>query len=102
MPSLTEGLPLTALEALALGRCIVASAVGELPEALAGEAGVLVPPGDAAALSKALREVRDPEVRARLEEKARERARGYGIAAMADSYASLYGRALSSGSSSSR
>jgi len=101
IPSLTEGLPLTALEALDLGRCVVASAVGELPELLAGGAGVLVPPGDAAALSEALQSARDEAYRARIEEKARARARRYGVAAMAGAYASLYGRALS-GSISSR
>jgi len=101
MPSLTEGLPLTALEALALGRCIVASAVGELPEVLGDGAGLLVPPGDVAALADALRQARDPALRGCIEEKARARAGGYGAAAMAGAYASLYRRALS-GSSSSR
>jgi glycosyltransferase involved in cell wall biosynthesis len=101
LPSLTEGLPLVALEALALGRCIVASAVGELPQLLAGGAGVLVPPGDVAALSEALAMLHDGEVRARAEARAVERARSYGAAAMAGAYASLYGRALA-GSSSSR
>src|SRR5438128_2063823 len=101
IPSLTEGLPLTALEALALGRCVIASAVGELPELLAGGAGVLVPPGNAAALSEALQSARDEAYRAEIEEKARARARRCGVAAMAGAYASLYGRALS-GSISSR
>ena len=80
---------------------MVASAVGELPELLADGAGVLVPPGDARVLSDALRGARDQAYRARIEEKALERARRYGIAAMAGAYASLYGRALS-GSTSSR
>lgn len=101
IPSLTEGLPLTALEALALGRCVVASAVGELPELLADGAGVLVPPGNAEVLSEALRSARDQAYRVRIEEKALARARRYGIADMAGAYASLYGRALC-GSSSSR
>jgi glycosyltransferase involved in cell wall biosynthesis len=101
MPSQTEGLPLTALEALAFGRCIVASAVGELPEVLGDGSGLLVPAGDVPALAGALREARDPALRARVEEKALARARGYGAAAMAGAYASLYGRALS-GSRSSR
>ncbi len=100
MPSLTEGLPLTALEALALGRCVVASAVGELPELLGGGAGVLVPPGDAGALSEALDTLHDGEVRARVEARALSRSRDYGIAAMAGAYVSLYGRALSGRSSS--
>ncbi len=100
IPSLTEGLPLVALEALALGRCVVASAVGELPQLLCGGAGVLVPPGDATALASALRRLRSPEARAALEGNAAARARDYGVAAMAGAYASLYGRALSGSSSS--
>jgi glycosyltransferase involved in cell wall biosynthesis len=56
LPSLHEGLGVAALEAMAAGRPVVASRVGGLPEALGeGEAGVLVPPGDAAALAAALR-----------------------------------------------
>jgi glycosyltransferase involved in cell wall biosynthesis len=101
LPSLTEGLPLTALEALALGRCVVASAVGELPDLLEGGAGVLVPPGEPLALSDALRRLQDSGTRAGIEARAVERARAYGVAAMAGAYASLYKRALS-GSSSSR
>jgi len=101
LPSLTEGLPLAALEALALGRCVVASAVGELPELLSGGAGILVPPGDPAALTRALLGARDPVARAPIEQEAIARARSYGVAAMAGAYVSLYGRALS-GSSSSR
>jgi glycosyltransferase involved in cell wall biosynthesis len=101
LPSLREGFPLTALEALALGRCVVASAVGELPDLLADGAGVLVPAGDARALSHALRDLRKSEIRAAVEIRALKRARAYGVAAMAGAYASLYGRALS-GSSSSR
>ena len=101
MPSLTEGLPLVALEALALGRCLLASSVGELPELLADGAGVLVPAGDAAALSEALATLENGEVRARIEERALFRARRYDVAAMASAYASLYGRALSSSPASS-
>ncbi len=100
LPSLTEGLPLTALEALAFGRCLVASAVGELPDLLAGGAGVLVPPGDSAALAEALRRLRAGAGRAAIEARALERARDYGVAAMAEAYASLYRRALSGASSS--
>ena len=48
---------LVAAEAVALGRPVVASAVGGIPEACGGNA-VLVPPGDAAALARALEEVR--------------------------------------------
>ncbi|MGZ6126146.1 MAG: glycosyltransferase, partial [Myxococcales bacterium] len=100
LPSSTEGLPLVALEALALGRCVVASAVGDLPELLAGGAGVLVPPGDPRALAAALRLLEGAAARAGFRDKALERIRLYEVAAMAGAYASLYGRALSRSSSS--
>ena len=78
----------------------MASAVGELPEVLAGGAGVLVPVGNAKALSGALAMLKNGEVRARIERRALLRARDYGVAAMAGAYASLYGRALSPAKSS--
>ncbi|MDI6709614.1 MAG: glycosyltransferase family 4 protein [Thermoanaerobacterales bacterium] len=55
LPSVTEGLPLIVLEAMASGRAVVATAVGGLPEAVAeGETGLLVPPKDPDALCAAL------------------------------------------------
>ncbi|HXH02177.1 MAG TPA: glycosyltransferase [Candidatus Competibacteraceae bacterium] len=53
-PSLTEGMPMIILEAMASGVPVIASRVGALPEMLADEAGVLVPAGDAAALAEAM------------------------------------------------
>jgi glycosyltransferase involved in cell wall biosynthesis len=51
-------LPAKALEALAMQVPLVASRVGDLPEILGdGERGWLVPPGDAAALARALAEI---------------------------------------------
>ena len=46
---------------------MVASAVGELPEVLAGGAGVLVPAGDVRALSEALARVKNGQVRAQIQ-----------------------------------
>jgi len=55
MPSLNEGLGIAALEALAMGLPVAASAVGGLPEVVEdGVNGVLFKPGDAAALAGAL------------------------------------------------
>jgi glycosyltransferase involved in cell wall biosynthesis len=54
LPSLHEGLPLSLLEALALGIPCVATAVGGVPEVLEEGAGVLVPPADAVSLASAL------------------------------------------------
>ncbi|SKC40606.1 glycosyltransferase family 4 protein [Krasilnikoviella flava] len=65
--------PLKVYEYLAAGLPVVASAVGELPDALEhGGAGVLVPPGDAAALADALVGLaHDPDRRAALGARAR-------------------------------
>ena len=67
-PARRDPFPLALLEGMALGRPIVAAAVGGIPEMLVdGESGVLVPPDDAAALAGALVELlRDPARRARL------------------------------------
>ncbi|MGF0118161.1 glycosyltransferase family 4 protein [Promicromonospora sp. Marseille-Q5078] len=65
--------PLKVYEYLAAGLPVVASAVGELPGALEhGRAGVLVPPGDVAALADALVALaHDPDRRAGLGARAR-------------------------------
>ena len=55
LPSLHEGMPLTAIEAAAAGRPVVATAVDGTPEVVReGETGFLVPPADPAALARAL------------------------------------------------
>ena len=63
MPSLHEGFPLAALEAMAAGLPIVASAVGGLPEMVEhGRTGWLVPPAEPEPLAARLAElIRDPE-----------------------------------------
>jgi glycosyltransferase involved in cell wall biosynthesis len=51
--SLTEGMPITLLEAMRAGMPIVATAVGGIPEALeGGKYGILVPPGNERVLAK--------------------------------------------------
>jgi glycosyltransferase involved in cell wall biosynthesis len=60
VPSLWwENSPLTVLEARAAGVPVVASRTGGVPEVLPEGSGVLVPPGDVAALRTALEGVRD-------------------------------------------
>lgn len=64
-PSLNEAFPLTVLEAMSAGAAIVASDVGAVREAVEhGKGGILVPPGDADALERALQTLLDePERR---------------------------------------
>lgn len=73
----TEGLGLVALEAAAVGRAVVGTRVGGVPEAIAdGETGLLVPPDDAAALAEAiLTLLADPERTTAMGTSARDRAR---------------------------
>jgi glycosyltransferase involved in cell wall biosynthesis len=70
LPSLWEGQPLVLQEALRAGVPVVASQAGGIP-GLAGDAAVLVPPGDAPALAAAVRSVlADPALAARLRDRA--------------------------------
>lgn len=55
LPSFYEGLPLAAIESLAGGRAVVATAVDGTTEVVVdGETGLLVPPGEPAPLSAAI------------------------------------------------
>lgn len=68
LASSSEGVGGALLEAMACSRAVVATAVGGLPETVAdGVTGILVPPGDPAALADALtRLLADRELRWRL------------------------------------
>lgn len=59
-PSLSEGVPNCVLEAMAMGRAVVATRVGGVPELIDHEVhGLLIPPDDASALARALCELLD-------------------------------------------
>jgi glycosyltransferase involved in cell wall biosynthesis len=77
IPSLAEGGGIVALEAMAAGLTLVASATGGLLESVTdGASGLLVPPGDTGALADALRRLlQDRELAGRLAAGAREAAR---------------------------
>jgi glycosyltransferase involved in cell wall biosynthesis len=76
LPSLDEGLSVAVLEAMAVGRPVVASAVGGTPEAVHdGVTGLLVPPANPAQLAAAIRRViEDRALAERLGDAARARA----------------------------
>lgn len=68
LPSISEGLPMALLEAMAWGRAILATSMGGVLDLIEDdEDGLLVPPGDAPALAAALRRLLDdPGLRRRL------------------------------------
>ena len=75
VPSLYEGFSLPAVEHMASGTPLVASRTGALPE-VAGDAAVLVTPGDSEELAAVLRRLLDsPAERAALSERALARVR---------------------------
>ena len=95
LPSLTEGLPLALLEAMAAGVAVVATRVGGMPAALdEGRAGLLIPPGDPVALADAVEELSDSaDGRARLSAGARSRVRAcYDVSRQAAALEALYRR----------
>jgi starch synthase len=92
-PSLYEPLGIVNLEAMACGTAVVASRVGGIPEVVAdGETGLLVPPGDPAALADALNTlVRDTGRAAAMGQLGRKRAIAeFGWQALAAQTVALY------------
>jgi glycosyltransferase involved in cell wall biosynthesis len=75
LSSVSEGVPFAVLEAMAMERAVVATAVSGVPEVIEpGVSGILVPPRDPAALAEAVTEVlRTPGRRAALGRAARAR-----------------------------
>ena len=74
-----ETFGIVALEAMAAGRPVIASNIGGLPDVVAhGETGLLVPPGDVAALAAAMRRLlADASLRERMGAAAAWRAAGF-------------------------
>ena len=98
MPSLWEGLPLSLVLAMGASLPVVATRVAGIPEVVEdGRTGLLVPPGDAAALGGALaRLFGSADLRARLGRDARASVvPRFNVAKYVDSVVALYERLLS-------
>ena len=86
-----EGQPLVVVEALALGRPVVATEVGHVPELVGPTVGRTVPPNDPPALAAALLEVlSDPVLRQRMSETASAMAPAWTLHAALDAHERLY------------
>jgi glycosyltransferase involved in cell wall biosynthesis len=81
VPSLEEGIGNVAIESIVGGVPVVASREGGLPEVISeGKSGLLVPPGDAAALSEALIALlENPQMLERMRQGCREEAGRFSI-----------------------
>ena len=98
LPSSNEGTPVSAIEALAAGRPVVATRVGGVPDVVVeGEDGFLVEPGATDDLADRLvRLARDPELRERMGQAGRERVLPrYAVDRLVDDVDRLYRSLLS-------
>ena len=97
MPSLTEGLPITLLEAMQAGLPIIASRVGGIPEVIEdGHTGLLVDPKDSNELSQKIAFIRNnPDKGDEIGRRARQVAlQKYSSRRMAEEYKKVYSVAL--------
>lgn len=93
LPSLTEGLPITLLEAMQAEVPIIATRVGGIPSLLEeGKLGLMVEPADAQALADAVEVLRSsPDVATTMVKKARQAALvKYSSRSMAEEYLKAY------------
>jgi len=96
LPSLIEGLPMALLEAMAAGKPIVATPVGDVPAAVDKSVGLLVPHSSPSGLADAIIALAEnPGLRRTLGRNARDRVeQQFSARAMAQRYASVYDYAL--------
>jgi glycosyltransferase involved in cell wall biosynthesis len=99
LPSRSESFGIANLEAMAAGLAVVSTRTGAIPEYLQhGVHGLLVTPGDRAALTAALRHlIVSPESRLRLGQAALQRARDYDWTRVEAQVSRLYAEVLQGG-----
>jgi glycosyltransferase involved in cell wall biosynthesis len=87
-----EGNPLAVLEAMTAGKAMISTAVGGVPELVEGGCGLLVPPRDAQALSRAMSHLlENPDARKSMGEMSARRAvERFDVRAMTEAYEDLY------------
>jgi glycosyltransferase involved in cell wall biosynthesis len=93
----SEGMPTAILEAMACGKAVVSTDVGSVRELVEdGVTGIVVPPRDAEAISRAvLQLVADPELRERMGAAGRARARtSFALDQLGQLHAGAYRKAL--------
>ncbi len=98
LPSLSETLPLTIIEAMASGLPVISTPVGGIPELVQqGKTGYLVPVGDSARLSERIRSLlRDESLRAKMGSAGRKAAlERYDSKVMAEKTRRFYDEVLS-------
>jgi glycosyltransferase involved in cell wall biosynthesis len=94
-----EPFGIVVIEAMAAGRPVIASRIGGLPDIVVdGESGLLVPPGDAAALRAAIaRLIADPELRARMGQAGHARVDRFRVSTVVPKIESVYRTLLEHG-----
>lgn len=96
LPSLAESFGFVLLEAMSLGKPVVASTAGGIPEVVSnGETGFLVPPGDAASLAAAVSGLlRDSSLAGAMGAAGRQRATSFNSHRMIHGYEKVYDRVV--------
>ncbi len=94
LPSLAESFGFAALEAMSMGKPVVASSLGGIAEVV-GDAGVLTPPGNAECLADGICQVvENPNLARTLGENGRRRAALFGVDRMMRGYETVYRQVL--------
>ena len=91
LPSHSEGMPITLIEAMATGLPCIATSVGGIPDVITnGENGLLIEKNKEALTNAIRRLICDEELRKKLGEGAKKRAEEYSSSHMAEEYLKVY------------